>query len=476
MAKILTNEGYLLKKSKFNKDIIRNTKKELTVCPYQPIQFNKKEGKYIVYSENEEFISLPKFYGLKKFGEPDKNYEKKGIPMNINFKGKPKPNQVDILKQTIDHIDEHNGGLICAGCGQGKTFMALYIANHYKVKTLIIVHKTFLLNQWVDRIKEFTDAKVGIIQQNKVEVDGKDFVVGMLQSIAKDKYESDIFADFGMVIFDEAHHAPSEYFSKALPIISCKRSLALSATPKRSDKMEKVLFWFLGDIAYKQPPNENKNVLVKVIDYTTKHKTFKEYKIPFTGDINRPKTLNKLVEIDNRNKFIIENLKEIMTEKNRKVLLLSDRIDHLKKLKEDIDLLEQYSCDFYIGGRKQKDLDNASECQILLGSYGMASEGLDIPTLNTLIMTTPRREVEQSIGRITRKAHKIQPLVIDFTDNIPCFKKQGVYRQKLYKKLKYNVKVISVNETEVISETDITNYLKNKIDYNENVDCDFIDD
>ena len=242
MAKILTNEGYLLKKSKFNKDIIRNTKKELTVCPYQPIQFNKKEGKYIVYSENEEFISLPKFYGLKKFGEPDKNYEKKGIPMNINFKGKPKPNQVDILKQTIDHIDEHNGGLICAGCGQGKTFMALYIANHYKVKTLIIVHKTFLLNQWVDRIKEFTDAKVGIIQQNKVEVDGKDFVVGMLQSIAKDKYESDIFADFGMVIFDEAHHAPSEYFSKALPIISCKRSLALSATPKRSDKMEKVLF------------------------------------------------------------------------------------------------------------------------------------------------------------------------------------------------------------------------------------------
>jgi superfamily II DNA or RNA helicase len=476
MAKLLTNEGYLLKKSEFNKDIIKNIKKDLTVCPYQPIQFNKKEGKFIVFSENEEFISVPKFYGLKKFGEPDKNYEKKGIPMNINFKGKPKPKQEEILKQTIDHIDQNSGGLICAGCGQGKTFMALYIANHYKVKTLIIVHKTFLLNQWIDRINEFTDARVGIIQQNKVEVDEKDFVVGMLQSIAKDKYESDIFSDFGMVIFDEAHHAPSEYFSKALPIISCKRSLALSATPKRSDKMEKVLFWFLGDIAYKQPPNENKNVLVKVIDYTTKHKTFKEYKIPFTGDINRPKTLNKLVEIDNRNKFIIENLKEIMIEKNRKVLLLSDRIEHLKKLKEEIDLIGKYTCDFYIGGRKQKDLDNASECQILLGSYGMASEGLDIPTLNTLIMTTPRREVEQSIGRITRKAHKIQPLVIDFTDNIPCFKKQGEYRQKLYKKLKYNVKVISVNETEVISETDITNYLKNKIDYDERVDCDFIDD
>ena len=105
--------------------------------------------------------------------------------------------------------------------------MGLYIAHHYKVKTLIIVHKTFLLNQWIERINEFTDAKVGIIQQNKIDVEGKDFVVGMLQSIAKEKYDEDIFMDFGMVIFDEAHHAPSKYFSKALPIINCKKSLAL---------------------------------------------------------------------------------------------------------------------------------------------------------------------------------------------------------------------------------------------------------
>ena len=94
--------------------------------------------------------------------------------------------------------------------------MGLYLACHYKVKTLIIVHKTFLLNQWIERIEQFTDAKIGIIQQNKIDVEDKDIVVGMLQSIAKDKYDSDIFQDFGMVIFDEAHHAPSEYFSKAL--------------------------------------------------------------------------------------------------------------------------------------------------------------------------------------------------------------------------------------------------------------------
>ena len=136
--------------------------------------------------------------------------------------------------------------------------MGINIAHKQKVKTLVIVHKTFLLNQWKERFEQFTNAKVGIIQQNKIDVDGKDVVIGMLQSIAKEKYDQDIFRDFGLVIFDEAHHAPSKFFSKALPIISCKKTLFLTATPKRSDSLEKVLYWYFGDIIYKAPPKKNK--------------------------------------------------------------------------------------------------------------------------------------------------------------------------------------------------------------------------
>ena len=259
MSKILAKEGYLLKKSEFKKGDLIAVRKELTVEPYMAFKHhNSKQNRFTVFNEDDNYISLPKFYGLEKFGKPDENHENTGATIKIKFKGKPRPNQQNIIDTTIKHMEEKDGGLICVGCGVGKTFMGLYIANHFKVKTLIIVHKTFLLNQWKERIAEFTNAKVGIIQQNKVDIEGKDFVVGMLQSIAKDKYEYDIFSDFGMIIFDEAHHAPSEYFSKALPIISCKKSLALSATPKRADKMEKILFWYLGEIAYKAPPNEIK--------------------------------------------------------------------------------------------------------------------------------------------------------------------------------------------------------------------------
>ena len=95
-----------------------------------------------------------------------------------------------------------------------------------------------------------------------------------------------------------------------------------------------------------------------------------------------------------------------MEEKGRHCLILSDRIEHLEKLKEKIDENGKYTSDYYIGGKSQKKLDEASKAQILLGSYGMASEGLDIPSLNTLLFATPAGcDVEQAVGRILRKVH-----------------------------------------------------------------------
>ena len=454
---ILSNEGYLVNKNKF-KHLINEIKSELTITPFVPVIYgNNKPESFKVYEENDKFIRVPKFYGLSKFGKPSKNEEVKGEKVKLKFKGKLRDYQKPIVDIAIKHMKEKDGGLISVGCGKGKTCMSLYISCHFKVKTLVIVHKTFLLNQWVDRIKQFTNAEIGIIQQNKVDINGKDIVIGMLQSIAKDKYDQDIFKEFGLIIFDEAHHAPSKYFSRALPIISSKKSLALSATPKRSDRLEKVLYWYLGDIMYKAPPEENKNVLVKIIKYNISHKNFREFKLPFTGEVNRPKTLTKICQIKKRNKFIVKLLQEIMLEDQRKVLLLSDRIEHLESLKELIDKKEFTTSDFYIGGRKQKDLDEASKCQLLLGTFAMASEALDIPDLNTLLMVTPRREIEQSVGRILRKEHEVQPLVIDFVDQMNSFVKQGMYRRRYYRKKKYQVKLIDVEENEIQSEEDITN-------------------
>lgn len=355
------------------------------------------------------------------------------------------------------------------------TVLSLYIACQLKVKTLVIVHKSFLLNQWKERAQEFTNASIGIIQQNKIEIDGKDIVIGMLQSIAKDKYDSDVFRDFGFVIFDEAHHAPSNYFSRALPIISAKKTLALSATPERNDRLEKVLYWYFGNILYKAPTNKIDMVLVKIYKYSSNDDEFKEYMMRNGLDINRAKTINKLTEIKNRNIFILNEIKKVLEEEERKILILSDRINHLDILKIWLDELNLTTTSYYIGGMKQNKLDESAKAKVIFSTYSMSSEALDIPELNTLFLLTPRKEVEQSVGRITRKLdHPVQPLVIDIIDQLPSFVNQGYSRKRLYNNLGFQIKTFEVNETEIIKEVKTKSQPKTFVKINPN-DIDFID-
>jgi superfamily II DNA or RNA helicase len=477
---ILCKEGYLIPKIDKYKQHIELAKIELLVEPYKSFSYvkTKVDERFPVYQENDEFISVPKYYGIKKFGLPDLNKEIKGQKIKIKFNGDLRPAQKEITDKIIPHLKEHHGGVLCLPCAAGKTVLALYLASIFKVKTLVIVHKTFLLNQWKERAEQFTDATIGIIQQNKIDIDGKDIVIGMLQSIAKDKYSPEIFRDFGLVIFDEAHHAPSQYFSKALPLIAAKITIGLSATPTRVDKLEKILYWYFGDIMHKTELVTNNNVLVNIINYDIEHEKFKEYKM-YTGDINRPKTINKITSIGRRNKFIINMLEEVIQNPNRKVLILSDRIKHLQTLKLRLDKKELTTSDFYVGGMKQKTLKIAELAQVIFASYGMASEALDIPDLNTLFMVTSRKEVEQAVGRVIRKIlPDIRPTIYDFTDQLPSFIRQGSNRRKLYKKMGFEIKIIDVKENIIIKQKDVCIEDKNLEDKNledKNITCDFID-
>jgi superfamily II DNA or RNA helicase len=463
---ILCKEGYLVPKNPKFTNIINELKSELTVKPVQNCSFVKNDDiSFPVYQENDEYMCVPKYYGITKIGLPDINKEIKGETVNIQFKGKLRPLQQEIIDSIVPYIKKNDGGVLCLPCAAGKTVLSLYLASYFKVKTLVIVHKTFLLNQWKERATEFTDSEIGTIQQNKIDVDGKPIVIGMLQSIAKDKYDSDIFRDFGLVIFDEAHHAPSQYFSKALPLISCKLTIGLSATPKRSDKLEKVLYWYFGNIMYQTKMEQNNKVLVNIINYKIEHPNFKEYKL-YTGDVNRPKTINKIVEIEQRNQYIVDMMKEVLIEDARKIIVLSDRVEHLKILKKILDDLNITTSDYYIGGMKQKALKIAETAQVIFATYSMASEALDIPDLNTLFMVTSRREVEQSVGRILRKINpNVRPLIYDFTDLLPSFISQGENRKKLYNKMGFEIKLIQIENNIIISSQMLD--IKN----NKNVNC-----
>ena len=203
---ILTNRGYIINKKKFNTKLITKIKQELSVEPYS---INKNFNNNIIfklYLENKNQLCIPKYYGIKNIGVPEIDDIEDGLSIKVKFVGSMRDYQNKILNILIPKFLNEKGGLLCVPPGKGKTAMGLNILTKLKKKTIIIVHKSFLLNQWKERIAQFVpDAKVGIIQQNKIEIDDTDIVIGMLQSISIKNYDLSIFEDFGLTIIELRH-------------------------------------------------------------------------------------------------------------------------------------------------------------------------------------------------------------------------------------------------------------------------------
>jgi superfamily II DNA or RNA helicase len=308
----------------------------------------------------------------------------------------------------------------------------LYIAHLLGVKTLIIVNKEILLEQWKEQIIKFTGIIPGIIQGSTINVEPL-ICIGMVQSISMKEYP-DIFKDFGFTIYDETHHYCSKVFSNIFYKIRSKYSLGLTATIKRADKLEYVLEWFLGNIAV--------DVKLLIIQPEIQIYNFNEYqdntiKYNPNGKINSPASITNITENKNRTEFIIQIIKE-MYNCERKILVLTDRKSHCEYIKL---LLKDLSVGIYYGGMKKEELKLSNECRIIVATYQMASEGYDNPDLDTLILASPKGNVEQAVGRILRKKNKNEAIIVDINDCISIFNNWNTKRQSFYKSRNFKITV-----------------------------------
>ena len=450
----LSKQGYsIIKKTiplKLNK-----IKRDLTVKPFIKNNYGAPPKSFKIYLEGINKIYVPKFYGINNLGKPLKTNLFKGEEINLEFKGKLRPKQEVVIKKFTDSCNEHscnehnsNGGIISVGCGFGKTVLALYLIGFLKKKTLVIVHKEFLLNQWKERINEYLPgAKIGILQGSKIDIDDKDIVIGMLQSISMKDYDTDIFKDFGFCIIDECHHIGAEVFSRSLPKINSYYLLGLSATPKRSDGLNKVFEWYLGPYLFVDKNKEEREVEVNMIYYDNIDPSYSRIDNTFLGKPNIPKMITNISNSYHRNKFIVHLLLDITKNLNRKILILGDRRDQLYELDKLLKDTGMLNIGYYVGGMKEKDLKLSEKCQIILATYSMSSEGMDIPSLNTLMMISSKSNIEQSVGRILRKYHKdTTPQIYDIVDNFSIFGNQANKRMKFYQKNKYIIYTSAVRD------------------------------
>lgn len=813
---ILTRRGYIIDKKKVTDSDIINIKKELSITP-KVMDFGEDIVPIELYKETKKYICVPRFYAKKKFGSPNKIISLSGKKVNFIFKGEPRKEQKIIIDKTISILKKDGGGILQLYCGFGKTVLAIIIASILKLKTLVIVNKTSLQNQWYDRIKTFTNAKVGIIRRNKIDTDNKDIVIGMLNSISMRDYDLSIFDDFGFVVCDECfvydtkiqtskgfkkigkiydefnnninntvisyneknilfeykkviyvsknkrkiiklcigdtiirctpehkfltidgykpiysislntpiisnkskktyrmatedgiqifyalyilnkhieiknyklgllfrickknkkfygnsvnekyilwllktfgykiynnctewiyidkkindrinilkyidirgisvlfhnniidynynninkknkpsiiylykftnneikiiikklklyniycsinydiqgtryieidnkieatyklskyfpnyqmyifentininkinkykwntlhkfyisfidyyinteniknvydievkdnnnfvlksgcvvhncHHFASRVFSKALFKVGTKFMLGLSATPKRKDGLTKVINWYIGDIIYKLEREGDKRIIVKFINSYYNDKLYVEHK-RYIKNLGIkpivPLMINSLVKVNKRNNFIVKCIWKIINNDDRKILVLSDRIEHLEKLKNKLDTKikkfeekeeldeDEITTGLYIGRMKRYELEDSEKKDVIFASFAIASEGLDIPDLNTLFLATPKSDVIQCVGRILRKQLKNgdqNPIIFDICDQYSVFKKHGDKRINYYKKKDYTVDNYNCVDGNILSKID---YYKETTDNN----------
>ena len=429
----LGKKGYTLFKSELTPVQLKKIRQDLTVKPYSS---HSNEVSYPIYRESEKKLYLPRYYGIEEFGSAESRLSQ-GQPIDIPFTGQLFDYQKEITRKFIQAAKDQGGGLLDVEPGKGKTVMALHVISQLKTKTLVIVHKTFLMNQWLERIETFLPtAKVGRIQGDVIDIEGKDIVLGMLQSLSNKVYASDMWDSFGLCVFDECHHLSAEVFSNVMIQIVTPYNLGLSGTMTRKDGLTKVFKYFIGPVIHKEKSDVETEVLVKCIRFQNED-LFEHVKTDFKGQPLYSCLITKLNN-DVRNGMMVHVLRrELEKQPNQQVMILS----HTKTMIHDLYALIsafEPSIGYYLGGMKEEYLKESESKKIILGTYAMASEGLDIKTLTTLYLATPKSDVCQSVGRILRsKEHK--PVVVDFIDEASVFESQYQKRKKYYQSKSYYI-------------------------------------
>lgn len=458
----LGSRGYIIPRKGLDRAREALILKDLTVTPHITGDYGQRPKPFKVYSNDKDNYYVPRYWGIEFFGQPkDVTYDHSIENMDLTFNGDMRPYQQDIIDK-LDKVfydkgklKEYGGGIVSIPPGGGKTVIAINYLCKLNMKTLIVVHKSFLLDQWVERLRQYSDASIGIIRQDKKEVDKKEVVIAMLQTLLSRDYDN-LLKQFPVVVFDECHHLGAESFSQVMNKTRAPYVIGLTATPERTDKLEKVFYWNIGGLLHRgEKKKDSKKALVKMYYFRSEDSKFKTEVNKWNQKVNMAKMLTNITEIQERNDLIVQVVKETLEQENeRKIFLLTNRRNHIDELHKRFKELYPDDVGLYIGGMKKDKLKESEEKTIILGTYEMASEGLDIQELDTLILATPKSDVVQSIGRIMRKEEADYvnvPLIIDIVDMLDVFYGMSYKRKRIYKS--HNFDVITCKPGQVPQES-----------------------
>jgi len=346
------------------------------------------------------------------------------------------PHQELAIEKTLDK----DFGVIVSPPGSGKTIIGLEIIAQKRQPALIIVHRKQLFDQWIERIQNFLKIpkkEIGQIGNQKFKV-GEEITVAMIQSLSRSDEIEKISTSFGTIIVDECHHIPARSFREAIVNFNSFYLYGLTATPKRKNNDEKLIYVYIGNILYNAEQIEQiKQNLIKVEINIRETNLY----APFDYKIDKYETISRILIHDtNRNSLIIEDIEKNIN-RFKTFLVLTERKAHVDilnlYLKDKYETITIYGDDSERNRKSKLEQLKQGHYKIVISTGQYFGEGIDLDNLECLLIVYPfafEGKLIQYIGRIQHSGKP--PVIFDYRDSkIDYFDKMFKQRNRYYKKL-----------------------------------------
>jgi superfamily II DNA or RNA helicase len=368
-----------------------------------------------------------------------------GDPTDVSFVGTLRMDQ----EAAVAGMLLHDAGVLCAPTAFGKTVTAAAMIARRGVNTLVLVHRTELLKQWQERLQTFLGVSKGVIGTiggGKANPTGK-IDIAVMQSVSRQGEVNPLVENYGHVIVDECHHVGAVSFDAILKRTKAKYVLGLTATPIRRDGQQPIIFMQCGPIRYTAAKPASAPHDLEVLPRSS----FRQIDVPTDAGIQD--VFRHLANDTRRTDAIAMEVKQAY-EQGRKVLVLTERTEHLDAIKTALE--GQVPAPFVLHGRMSKKQRAAliSELdalppdapRVLLATGKLVGEGFDHPPLDTLVLAMPvswKGTLQQYAGRLHREhASKTDVRIIDFVDaGHPALVRMWDKRQRGYRAMGYRIGV-----------------------------------
>ena len=395
-------------------------------------------------NEKDGFVFLPRGFAGKlikhcKDHSISYQFEDKRVKLeSVQFKSTISLDEYQ--RKAVEATNTKDFGVIVAPPGAGKTIIGLHMIAERRQPTLIIVHRKQLFDQWIERIQSFLGIpkfRIGKIEGGKCEI-GNEITVAMIQSLQSENLPDKIYHSFGTILVDECHHIPAKSFREVIINFHSYYLYGFTATPKRKNKDEELIFIHIGKIIHQivfSPTEEKHNKQLSVTIQETGLFT------PFNAKTDNLETLLHILIHDTaRNELIVKDIKREVTA-GRRVLVLTERKAHVailqQYLKSSMETIAITGDDPAQARKSKLDQIHAGHFQALITTGQFMGEGADIDALDCLVLAYPfafEGKLIQYIGRVQRSS--IKPAIYDYRDHkIEYLESLFKQRNKHYRKL-----------------------------------------